>query len=133
MRQTSMFTVVFVRLIIRKGLLVSGSTRWLIFSINIQSLVPLPKRSPLLERIKDMNRNEKQTSCWSHFMIIFGQLLPRKLHGKELVFLSLSLHLGQSSHHTIHVIKHWIVDSDDVVQSNGMPVRHPHGPVPEWP
>jgi hypothetical protein len=45
----------------------------------------------------------------------------------------LSLLLGQSSHHALHVIKHVIVDSDDVVQSNYMLFRHPQGPVPEWP
>jgi hypothetical protein len=31
------------------------------------------------------------------------------------------------------VIKHVIVDSDGVIQSNGMPFQHPTGPVLEWP
>jgi hypothetical protein len=67
-----------------------------------------------------MSRNEEHTGHWSDLSIIFGQLLPRKVHGKEQVFLPLSLLLGQSSHHAVHVMEHVIVDSDDVVQSNGM-------------
>jgi len=128
-----MFRAVFILHILQTGLLVLGSIRGIVFRINIHSLVPLPKRSQLPERIKDMCRNEEHTSLWSHFHIVFRQLLPRTLHSKESIFLPLCLFLGQSSDHAVHVIKRVIVDSDDVTQSNGMPFRHPEGPVPEWP
>jgi hypothetical protein len=68
-----------------------------------------------------MCRNAKHTSHWSDFGILFEHLLPRTLRGKESVILPLSLLLGQSSHHAVNVIKQVIVDSDDVVQSYGMP------------
>jgi len=55
------------------------------------------------------------------------------LHFADEVFLPLCLFLGQSLHHAIHVIKHVIVDSDDVMQSTGMLFRHPQGAIPEWP
>jgi hypothetical protein len=80
-----------------------------------------------------MCRNEEHTSRWSHFCIIFGQHLPRTVPSKEQVFLPLWLFLGQSSHLAIHVIKHVIVYSDDVMQSNSMPFRHRQGAVPDWP
>jgi hypothetical protein len=75
----------------------------------------------------------EDTSCWSHFCIVFGMLLLGTLHSKELVFLPLALYLGQSSHHTVHVIKHYIPESDDVITSTGMMFRHPQGSLPERP
>jgi hypothetical protein len=81
-RQTAMFRALLVLYILPKGLLVLGSTRSLLFRIDIHSLAPFPKQSQLPERIMDMGRNEKHTSRWSHFSVIFGQLLPCKLHGK---------------------------------------------------
>jgi hypothetical protein len=116
-----MFRTVFVLHILHKGLLVFGSIRSLVFRIIIHSLVLLPKRSQHPERINDMCRNEEHTSHQSHFCIIVGQFLLHTLHNKEYVFLLLCLCLGQSSHHSIHVIKHVIVDSHDVMHSNGMP------------
>ena len=74
---------VLVLNIILKGLLVLGSMRSQVFRIDIHSLVPLPKRLQLSEKIKDVCRNEKHTSHWCHFSIISGQLLLRKLHSKE--------------------------------------------------
>jgi hypothetical protein len=116
-----MSSTVFILYILQKGLLVSGSIRSLVFRINIHSLVPLPNRSQLGERIVDMCRNAQHTSHWSDFGVLFEHLVPRKLRGKESVILLLSLLLGQSSHHAINVIKQVIVDSNNVVQSNGMP------------
>jgi hypothetical protein len=81
--QTSMFCAVFILHILQNGLLVLEIIKSLIFRINIHSLVLFPKRSQLPEKIKDMYRNEMQTSCWSHFSVVFGQLLPLTLHGKE--------------------------------------------------
>jgi hypothetical protein len=45
----------------------------------------------------------------------------------------LSLLLGQSWHHAIHVIENVIVESDDVMESNSIPFRHPLGPETELP
>ena len=132
-QQTSMFSVVFVPHILQKGLLVLASIWSLVFRINIHSLVPVPKQSQLPQMIKDMCYNDKNTSCTSNFSIIFGQLLPRKLHRKLSVIILLWLFLCQISHHAIHMIERVIVDSDDVMQSKSIPCQHPQGPVPEWP
>jgi hypothetical protein len=45
----------------------------------------------------------------------------------------LCLLFGQTLHHAIPVIKHLIVESDDVNQSNGVSFQYPQGAVPEWP
>jgi hypothetical protein len=78
-----------------------------------------------------MRQNDDHTSHWSDFGKIFVLLLPRKLHGRESVYLRLSVLLGQSSQYAAHVISHASLDSDDVLQSNSMPFRHPQDPVPE--
>jgi hypothetical protein len=65
--------------------------------------------------------------------VVFGQLLSRQLHREEQVFFPLSFLLSQGSHHAIHVIEHVIVDCDNVMQCDCMPLGHPQGPILEWP
>ena len=76
-RHTSMFSTVFILHVIQIGLLVLGSIGCLVLRINIHSLVPVSKSSQLPERIENMCRNEKHALCWSHFGIVFSQLLLR--------------------------------------------------------
>jgi hypothetical protein len=45
----------------------------------------------------------------------------------------LSLLLGQSSHHAIHVIEHVIIHCDNVMQCYSMPLRHSKCPISKWP
>ena len=77
--------------------------------------------------------NDKNTRRKCNFSILFGCLVPRKLHDKVYFFRLVCLLLGQSMQHSVHLITHVIVDSDDMMQSNGMRFQHPLGPVPEWP
>jgi len=79
--------------------------------------------------IKDVHGNEKLASRWSHFNVVFGTLLWSELHREEQVFFPLSLLLGQSSHHAIHVIGHAIVQYDTVIQCDCVPLRYPMGPI----
>jgi len=130
---SSMFGTVFILHILQKGLLVLGSIRSLVLRMNIHRLVPLPKWSQLPETIKYICRNEKRTGLWSDFSRIFHQLLARTVHGEVEVFLPLWLVFSQSLHNAIHLIEHVIVDTDDGMQSNGMPFHHPQGPVSERP
>ena len=46
---------------------------------------------------------------------------------------SRSLLLGLSGRQAIHVIEHGIVHCDDVMRCDCMPLRHPQGPISEWP
>jgi len=131
--QTSMFGTGLNIRILQKHLFVLCSTRSLILGIHIYSVVPLPKWLQLPERFKYLCRTEKHTRSSSHCSIIFGWLLARKLHGKELVFLPLSVLLSQCSHHAIHMVEHVIVHSDGMMQSNSISFRHPKHPVLEWP
>jgi len=55
-----MYRAVFVLHILQKGLLLVGSIRRLVFSIDIHSSVPLPKRPQLPEGINDVCRNEEK-------------------------------------------------------------------------
>jgi hypothetical protein len=45
----------------------------------------------------------------------------------------LSLLLSQSLHNAIRMSEHDIVENDDVIQSNNMPLRYPNRPELEWP
>jgi hypothetical protein len=89
-----MFGAVLVLHIRQQHHLILGSISSLVCWINIYSLVPLPKQLQLPERIQYMCQNEKHTCHMSNFSIIVEKLLPHKLHGKELVFLPLSLLLS---------------------------------------
>ena len=74
-RHTSMFGAVFILHILQEGLLVLCCVECLVLRINIHSPVPLSKRSQLAERIGDVRGNEKHAHHWSHFGVVFGQLL----------------------------------------------------------
>jgi len=70
-----MFLAVFILHILEKGLLVLCSVGCLILRININSLVPLSKRSLLPERIKDVCGHQDHAHGRSHFGVVFGELL----------------------------------------------------------
>jgi hypothetical protein len=117
-----MFSAAFILHILQKGLLVLCSVGCLVLRINIHSFVPLSKRSQLPERIKDVRGNQKHARRWSHFGVVFGELLSSYLHSEEQVFLPWSLLLGQSSHHAVHVIEHVLVHSNNMMQCDCMPL-----------
>ena len=128
-----MFGTIFILYVLQKGFLALGSIWCLILWINIHSLDPHPKRSQYAELIEDLCRHEQHTSRWSHCEIIFGQLLSSNLHRDEQVLLPLSLLHRESPHNAIHVIKHVILHCDTVMQCDCMCLRHPQGPISEWP
>jgi len=130
-RQSSVFGAVFVVHILQKCLLVLGSIRSLVIRIDINSLVPFPKRSQLAKRIKNVCRNKKHTHRWRDFGIVFGQLLSRKRHSEVSIFLPLGFLLSQSSQNAIHIIEHVIIDGDNMMQCDCMSFRHPQSPVSE--
>jgi len=127
-RHKLMLGLVFILQILQKGYFLLCSVGFFAFRINIQSFVPHSKRLQLPERIEDMCRNEKHACHWSHFCVVFGQLLSSWLHSEEQVFLSLCLLLDLRSHHAIHVIEHVIVHCDNMMQCDCMPLQHPKGP-----
>jgi len=128
-----MFGTVHILHLHQKGLLVLGSIGYLVIRINIHSLVPLSKRSQLPKRIDNMGRNQRHARRWSHFGVVFGQPLSIYLHSKEQVFHPWSLLPGQSSHHAVHVIEHVVEHCDNVMQCDSMSLRHPQGPISQWP
>jgi len=128
-----MFGTVFIVHTLQKCLLAMCSIEHLVLRINIHSIVQLIRRSQLPEKIEDKCWNEYHTCCWSHFSVIFGQLLTTSLNSEEQVFLPLSLLLSKSLHHAIHLIEHFIVHCDNVRQCDCMPLWDPHGPISEWP
>jgi len=132
-RHMLMFGTIFILHILQKGLLVLGSIGCRVLRINIDSHVPLPQQSQLLQRIEYVGWNENHTCRWSHVSIIFGHRLSSWLHSEEQVFLPLSLLLCQSSHNAIHVIEHVVIDCDKMMQCDCMPLWHPQGPILEWP
>jgi len=127
-----MFGTVFILHIPQKCLLVLGSVAYFVLRINIRSLVPLCKRLQLLERIEGMCRNEKHPPCWSHFSVVFGQVLPSKLYSEEHVLLPLSLLFNQGSHYAIHMVEYRIVHCDNVMQYDCIYLRHPQRPILQW-
>ena len=97
--------------IILSCLLVFRCLRSLVLRMNIHSLVPPFKQSQLVERIKHMCCNEMHTHPSSHYSEVFVKYLACKLHGKEYVLLRLRLLVSWSSHNTINLIVHVIVDT----------------------
>jgi len=128
-----MFYTVSILDILQKGLLVFGCEGCLIHRIDMHSIVPLSEQSQLPEMVKDMCSNEKHACQFSHLCVILRHLLSSELHCKKLVFIPLSLLLGQSLHHAIHMIQHVIVHCDNMMQCDCMPLRHPQSPISEWP
>jgi hypothetical protein len=115
-----------------KGLLVLGSVECLVLRINIHSLVPLWVWSQLPKRIEEMCSNETHTRHRSPASIVFEQSLSRYFHREQQAFLPWILLVNQSSHHTVHMIKHLIVHSDHIVECDCIPLWFPQGPILKW-
>ena len=101
-----MFRTVFILHLPQNSRWGLGSIGWLVIMLNIHSLIPLSKRWQLLESSKNMCRKEKHTQRWSHFSIIFWQLLSSWLHSEKYVSLPLTLFPFPSSNHIIYMIEH---------------------------
>lgn len=80
--QTSMFGILFILHILQKHNQQWGRIRSLVFSIDIDCLVPLPKRLQLLQRMKEVCCYEKHTHRWSDFSTILGKLVSCIVHGE---------------------------------------------------
>jgi len=128
-----MFGTVFILHMFQNDLLVLGCIRCLVLRINIHSVVPPSKRSEPPQRIEHMCRSVQHACQRSHFSIIFTQHLSSKPHREEQVFHPLSLLLGQSVQHAIHVIENVIVHCGNVTDCDCMPILHPQSPISEWP
>jgi len=130
---TPMFPIVFVLHILQHCVLVLGRITCLVTMINIWLLVVLPKCSQIPERMNVMCRHEMHTHLSSNCSIIFMQILSCKLQSEVYIFILLSILAGYKLHDAIHTIRHVIVVSDNVMQSNCIPVCHPQGVLLERP
>jgi len=132
-RYSSEFGTVLVLHIHQICLLVLGSIRCLVLTIDMRSFVPFLRRLQLPKRIKDLCRYKLHTRRWSDFSIVFGQLLLLNPHSEVWIFLPLRVLLRWSLQNAIHMIEHVIMEGDKMTQCDCIPFRHPQSQVSEWP
>jgi len=126
--QMSVFGKIFILHKLWNQLLVLAYIASLILRIDIHSRIPLSKPMHTRPRMKEMYCNENVSCYWNKNSKIFVQLLLSKLHCQVQVFFPFSLSPSWSDFNTIHMIKHRLVDSNNMIQCNCMPVCGLGGP-----
>jgi hypothetical protein len=118
---------------LQKGPLVVGRPGWLVLWINCNSLVPLPERWWLPERINGPSGNQIYIHWYTQLRIFFDLLLSSKLHHDEQFFLTLCHLQNQRLYHAILKRNPGAIPCDSGIQWDWMSLTHSQEQISEWP